>query len=142
MIRQGTPDDIEEMAILWRMMIKEILPGSDIQKNWWIKYQAEMMKTDLYRAYVAFYENVMVGFVCGMIYPDATTGKTIGFGQDFYVVPEFRDENISKLLYRKIVVEGKKKGMEAVEMTCFEGQLGLWQKKGFDIHKYHMRRVV
>ena len=141
-IRHATSEDVEEMAILWRMMIKEIQPNGEANKAWWIQYQREMMKTNLYCSFVATYQSVMVGFINGLVYPDAVTGDLIGLGQDFYVVPEFRGGKITKLLYRNLIKSGKKRGVKALEFTCFEGQLDMWMNKGYKINKYYVRRAV
>ena len=141
-IREATIDDIGDMALLWRMMIKEIKPESKPNMQWWLAFQKEMMEANIYGSYVATIEGVMVGFICGIIYPDSITGDLVGFGQEFYVMPEFRDSRASKLLYRSLIRMAKEKGANTLEMSCFEGQLELWQSKGFDIHKYHVRRKI
>lgn len=142
MIREATEEDVIEMAILWRMMVKELRPRSEMNDKWWVNYQKEMMKTDMYCAFVAFYEDVMIGFISGVAYPDPMAGCLIGSGQDFYMVPEFRNEKIAMSLYSKLVKKGKERGVEFMEMVCFKDQLKMWTSKGYGIYKYHVRRAV
>lgn len=141
-IREATIDDIDDMSILWRMMIQEISPDTKPSLEWWIDMQKGMMENNIYGAYVVTIEGVMIGFICGMMYPDSISQKLVGFGQDFYVMPDFREGRAPRLLYRGLMKMAKEKGAEYLEMTCFEGQLDLWQSKGFDIYKYHVRRAI
>jgi GNAT superfamily N-acetyltransferase len=142
-VREATEDDLETMAILWRMMVKEISPeSSEMNAEWWMQYQREMIKTSTYRAYVAFCQDVMVGYIVGLLYPDAIAGKMIAFGHDFYIMPEFRSKQLSSILYGKLVRLGKHRGAEVIEMSCFEGQLEMWGKKGYKVERYLMRRSI
>lgn len=141
-VKEATIEDLPEMAILWRMMVKEIGGHSKMRKDWWIKYQEKMMNTDIYQAYVAFCDDVMVGFIVGMLYPDATSGKMVAFGQEVYIVPGFRNKRLSSLLYGKLVRLGKKRGAEVIEMACFGGQLEMWENKGYNVHNYTIRRAI
>jgi GNAT superfamily N-acetyltransferase len=141
-VRDATEDDLETMAILWRMMIKEISPDNDMNVEWWMQYQKDMIKTSIYKAYVAFYQDVMVGYIVGLLYPDAVEGKVVAFGHDFYIMPEFRDKKLAAILYGKLVRLGKSRGAEIIEMSCFEGQLEMWGKKGYEVERYLMRREI
>ena len=141
MVRAATIDDLEEMSELWINMMTEINPKPTSNKEWWLNYHREMMKTDVYYAFVAF-DDKMIGYIAGQFYPDATTGELVAFGHDFFILPEYRDTEIASKLYGKLVRTGKAGKADAIEMTCFEGQIELWKSKGYDIQKYHMRRAM
>jgi GNAT superfamily N-acetyltransferase len=141
-VRIASEGDLDDMSILWRMMLKECRPGLSMNKEWWMKSQAGLMKTDIYCSYVAVCDSVIVGFIVGLLYPDAATGKMIAFGQEFYVVPEYRSSSIARRLYGKLVRKGKEVGAHMIEMSCFEGQLEMWQGKGYNIHTYQIRRAI
>lgn len=123
-------------------MVKEIKPEANINKDWWIQYQKEIMKTNIYYAFVAVCEDVIVGFITGIVYPDPIDGCLVGLGQEFYIVPEFRKSGISEILYKELLASGKAHGAKFEEMISFEGQLKAWQGKGYNVHKYHLRRAV
>lgn len=141
-IREAKVEDLKTMVILWRMMVKEIRPDSEMNSEWWLKFQKELMGTEVHRAYVAIECGEMVGYIIGMIYPDALTGKMVAFGQDFYVMPEFRNNKVVGNMYGKLVRLGKEKGAKAIEMLCFENQLEMWENKGYNVYTYHVRREV
>lgn len=141
-IREATTEDLNTMGILWRMMVKEINPGAQMNSVWWYKYQEELIGTGIYKAYVAIVCGEMVGYVTGSLYPDAISGDMVAFGQEFYIMPEFRNENLASKLYSKIMKLGKERGASAVEMICYKDQLEMWRKKGYDIQKYHVRRSL
>ena len=141
-IREAKIEDLKTMVILWRMMVKEIRPDSEMNSEWWLKFQKELMGTEVHRAYVAIECGEMVGYIIGMIYPDALTGKMVAFGQDFYIMPEFRKNKVVGNMYGKLVRLGKEKGAKAIEMLCFENQLEMWKNKGYNVHTYHVRREI
>lgn len=140
-IREAKIEDLKTMVILWRMMVKEVRPGSEMNPDWWVNFQKELIGTEVYRAYVAIEGGEMVGYVIGMVYPDALTGKMVAFGQDIYIMPEFRNDKVVGRMYGKLVRLGKKRA-KAIEMQCFKDQLAGWLKKGYHIHTYHVRREL
>ena len=142
-VREATHEDLKTMAILWRMMVKEVSPGSEMNMEWWLAYQKEMMPNpNTYRAFVAFSCGEMVGYIVGVLYPDAIEGRMVAFGQEFYIMPEFRDDKLAAILYGRLVRLGKEKGADDIEMTCFDGQLDMWKSKGYHVQKYHIRRSI
>ncbi|MBW2649054.1 MAG: GNAT family N-acetyltransferase [Deltaproteobacteria bacterium] len=141
-IREAMTEDLKTMALLWRMMVKEVRPGSEMNTEWWLNFQKELMGTEVYRAYVAIECGEMVGYAVGMIYPDALTGKVVAFGQDIYIMPECRNDKVVGNMYGKLVRLGKEKGAKAIEMLCFESQLEMWKNKGYNVHTYHVRREI
>jgi hypothetical protein len=140
LIREAGIDDIEEMGILWRLMMKEIQPEKDVLSKYWEGYQSEMIVTSMYHGLVVFVDDVMVGFVTALIYEDLLTGKKSLFGQDFYLIPELRNSRIARSLYRKMLELGKSQKVEIYEGMCYEGQLEMWKRKGCKVYKYHVRR--
>ena len=141
-VREAKAEDLKIMAILWRMMVKEIRPGTKPNSEWWLNFQKDLIGKDIYSAYVAIVCGEMVGYVVGMLYPDAVTGKMVAFGQDLYIMPEFRDEELAKIMYGKLVRLAKGKKADTIELVCFEGQLEMWKNKGYNIHTYHVRRDI
>ena len=142
MIRDAKTDDLPEMAELWVSMLKEINPEGTPNVEWWLENQTEMIKLDIYYPYVAIVEGKMVGFIIGMLYADATTGQRVAFGQDFYVLPEFRNNKISEGLYGKLVRMGKSLNADCIEMTCFDEKMDFWMGKGYSVQKYCIRRPM
>ena len=141
-VRDAKIEDIVEMSGLWVSMLQETNPEIKPDLEWWIQYQKEMMEHDVYFPYVAIADGKIVGFIIGILYPDSTTGQNVAFGQDFYVLPEFRNANISEGLYGRLVRMGKSLNADCIEMTCFKDQLGFWEDKGYHIQKYCIRRPM
>lgn len=142
MIRDANINDLPEMSGLWVSMLKETNPEGKPNVEWWLECQKEMMTLDTYYLYVATEDKKMVGFITGILYPDATTGERVAFGQEFYVIPERRNDKISEALYGKLVRMGKSLNADCIEMTCFQGQMKFWLNKGYEMQKYCIRRPM
>lgn len=142
MIRDANIEDLPEMSVLWISMLKEINPTGKPNVEWWRENQKEMMKLDIYYPYVAIVDSKIVGFIIGMLYPDPTTGQRVAFGQEFYVLPECRNDKISEGLYGRLVRMGKSLNADCIEMTCFEGQMDFWMNKEYEVQKYCIRRPM
>lgn len=146
-IRDAAIEDLPEMSGLWVSMLKETNPEVTPEPDWWRQNQKEMMENRInmglhYYPYIAIVNNKIVGFIIGMLYPDPATGQSVAFGQDFYVLPEWRNRPISEGLYGKLVRMGKSLNADCIEMTCFEGQLEFWGNRGYSVQKYCIRRPM
>lgn len=147
MIRDANINDLPEMSGLWVSMLKETSPEVTPNADWWRQNQKEMMGNRAsmglhYYPYVAIEDGKMVGFIIGILYPDPTTDQRVAFGQDFYVLPECRNNKISEALYGRLVRMGKSLNADCIEMTCFEDQMVFWMNKGYEVQKYSIRRPM
>lgn len=142
MITRATIDDLDEMSVLWSLMVKEINPGTKLNPDWWVELQKDIIELNHCRAYIAKINNLIVGYILGMLLPDAMSGQIVAFGQEFYIMPEFRDSSMASGLYSRLVKDGKKNGAEVIEMICFKDQLQMWEAKGYEVCKYHIRRAL
>lgn len=146
-IRDATIEDLPEMSGLWVSMLKETNPEVAPNAEWWKQSQKEMMENRdnmgvHYYPYVAIVNDRMVGFIIGILYSDATASQSVALGQDFYVLPDWRNTSISEGLYGKLVRMGKSLKADCIEMTCFEDQLEFWGNSGYSVQKYCIRRPM
>ncbi|MCK5608532.1 GNAT family N-acetyltransferase [Candidatus Pacearchaeota archaeon] len=146
-IRDATIEDLPEMSGLWVSMLKETNPEVAPNAEWWKQSQKEMMENRdnmgvHYYPYVAIVNDRMVGFIIGILYSDATASQSVALGQDFYVLPEWRNTSISEGLYGKLVRMGKSLNADCIEMTCFKDQLEFWGNSGYSVQKYCIRRPM
>ena len=128
-------------------MLKETNPEVTPNAEWWRQNQKEMMENRVsfgvhYYPYIAIVDKKIVGFIIGILYSDATTSQSVALGQDFYIMPEWRNKLIPDGLYGKLVRMGKSLNADCIEMTCFEDQLEFWGNRGYGVQKYCIRRPM
>jgi len=144
MIREATKDDVENISILWEMMVNEMRPELTPNKNWWASMCKSFLaqETTGYKIVVAQKEDEIIGFVDGFIFPEPSTGKIHGVGQHFFILPEYRKGSAAAGLYKTIVSIAIKKGAEVLEFFCFPEGMKFWGKRGYKLTRCMMRREI
>lgn len=139
--RLCTEKDLPQLAIFWLKMIEETNPASTPNVDIWKAHMREYMKMDIYQCYMAYVDKKAVGFIDGMVYLDPITSECVASGQQIYVNPEHR-KVVGLYLYSTLFREGKKRGAEVVEISCYPKLFAYWIRKGMYIEKYTLRKKV
>ncbi len=142
-IKQATIKDLPAIGNLWLEMAAEIVPDS-YKPNvvWWKEIAERLMKSNVrYDIYYAVDRGMMIGFIDYMAFCEPATGKIHLTGQHFYVKPEYRKENIGKMLYLKFLKTAKRLRIEVVDLFCNPSD-NQWKRIGYQPARMLMRKGI
>lgn len=141
MIRLATENDLPAASALWEQMVLSMRPEWTPNRTLWESMAKTMLNSGLYSLLIAEKDNVIVGFIDGMIFTEPSTGKVHGVGQHFFILPEYRGR-LGGELYRGMVSLALKKGAEVLEFFCFPEELSFWRRHGFGPARVMVRTYV
>jgi GNAT superfamily N-acetyltransferase len=139
-LREATVDDLPEIGQLWLRMVDELLPGSTPNLEWWTRMAKGLFLTGLYVILIAEADEGIIGYIDFMLYPEPSTGKIHGVGQQFYVLPEHRHHMIAAQLYKRALTIARNRGAHVYEFFCAADDLKRWLKKGYQPVRVTMRK--
>ena len=134
-------NDLPELSILWEMMVKEIFPDASPKIDWWIDYTKSFMLHGDYKCFKAVINNIIIGFIDGMLIKDPSLGKIVAAGMSYFVIKKYRGM-VGARLYLKLVKEGKKRGAEMVQLICYQNNISQWQTHNMHPHSITMAREI
>lgn len=139
-IRFASKEDLDRIANLWGMMVKERNEDWNPDKGAWVDISSKLLDTNMYKICVAEQGDI-IGFLDGMVFYEPAESKTIGFGKSLYVLPEYRGKGVGGRLYIKMLGFGQERGVDALEMYCFPEKLSFWESRGFLKAQHVLRRL-
>lgn len=136
------PDEVESVAELWLSMGLELHPQSTPSRETWIELTQGLFRSGKYHIVVAEHEGQLVGFVDGFVYLEPTSGQLTGISQYIYIMPAYRMGDVAPRMYELIqrLVNGD--GAQTVLITAELQTKRMWERKGFVVEKYIMRKQV
>jgi len=88
----------------------------------------------------------IVGYIIGFIKTDKFKKlKSIGHIQSFFVSQKYREKNLGKNLYNKLIKWFKKKKCDCLELDVFEGNnktISMYRKWGFKENSVQMKKKL
>ena len=132
LIRDGKETDIIKIARLWEQGVNELHPDWKPNLSMWKSVALKRFSDKNYYIKVVEDDGAIVGFLDGVIYAEPANGKMMGMAQHLMLRKEYRGRGIG----HDLVEEGMKflisKGVDALELYCYEGEKVHWIKKGFE----------
>jgi len=139
-IRIANKKDIQKISLLWIEMVKELMPESNYNVEWWRKRADILLGMEEYFIYVAEIDGLIVGYIDFMIFPEPATSTLNGIGQTFYVLSKYRGNGISGKLWKVAIDKLKKNYVENMEILCADKQRPFWEKRGFKFEYNYMKK--
>ena len=141
-IKKGTKSDIPKIASLWGKMVNELQPTWAPDLEYWEKDEKALFDTGIYYLCIANDGDDPIGFVDGYVRYEAAVGDFIGYGYNFFILPEYRKKNIAYRLFNHIFKIAKRKGVETIELQAVPERLNDYKKMGFTTAQYVMRKEL
>lgn len=115
-IRKANNSDAHTIALMVAKLLTE-LGGTSVEEHSFTNVVIECMDTDLYNAFLAFYENdECIGIISVSQSRAVYAGGTFGIIQELYVQPEVRSLHIGQKLIKTVVDYGIKQQWKRIEV--------------------------
>lgn len=137
--RKANQADILKVSQLWLEMTRELMPQATPNVTWWKKRVFALMSTDAYFMFVVEHGGRILGFIDYLISPEPATSKIHAIGQCLYIRPEYRQTNAAGRLWKIVLKDLKKRGVQVLETICADQQKSFWEKRGFEF-EYHLMK--
>jgi GNAT superfamily N-acetyltransferase len=141
-IRLATDADIPKVAFLWKRMNKEFEPDNISRLDWWVTQTRELLKTRTYYLFVAEEGEDFLGYVNFIVIDEPSDGKRHAIGQQLYVIPEYRNTPLAGRLWKAAYTAAKKAEAQMMDTTAYNGTRPFWEKRGFTLYCYYLRKEV
>lgn len=142
MIRLADKNDLHEISELWAMMVNELKPDWNPNKKAWIELVSSLIDIGNHEIVICIKDSRIVGFIEGLTFYDSAFGGYRSVGQYFFILPEYRDTDVSELLYAEILVQSLKNKAESIELYCLPEKEQYWNNRGFQKDQLMMRMVI
>lgn len=141
-IRRGLVTDVFELSRLWGYFVRESDPELNPDLLMWRDFVVGMMNYRGYHMFIAEHKNKIVGFIDYAIQPEPGKGILNATINYFYVIPEYRKDDVSGQLWKNAIEEAKKNNVTEFVSMCFPEKLEFWKKHGFEVQTYGIRKVI
>jgi GNAT superfamily N-acetyltransferase len=141
-IRRALVTDIFELSRLWAGMVKESEPDMTPNLDMWRNYVVGLMNYQGYFMFVAEVDNELIGFIDYAMQPEPGKGFWIAMINFFYVLPDFRDTEVSGKLWKAATESAKGNNAKEFSSICFPDRLEFWKKHGFEKQFFGIRKVI
>jgi GNAT superfamily N-acetyltransferase len=141
-IRRGLITDIFELSRLWVYMAKECDTSLSPDIDMWRGYISNLMNYKGYFMFVAEVDNKLIGFIDYVMQPEPGKGIWLAVINYFYVLPEYREKEVSGLLWKAAIKSAKSNNASEFFSFCFPEKLKFWEKHGFKTECFTIRREI
>jgi GNAT superfamily N-acetyltransferase len=141
-IRRALVTDVFELSRLWKGFALE--SSSELKPNlqMWRDYITGLMNYQGYLMFVAEVDDEIVGFIDYVIQPEPGKGVWIAIINFFYVLPEFRNTEVSGKLWKACIESARENKIQEFSSICFPSRLEFWKKHGFEQQTFGIRKVI
>jgi GNAT superfamily N-acetyltransferase len=141
-IRRALVTDIFELSRLWAGFVHESEPTMAPDLVMWRNFIVGLMGYQGYFMFVAELDNELIGFIDYAMQPEPGKGIWIAAINYFYVLPDFRDTEVSGKLWRAAIESARENKAKEFSSICFPDRLGFWEKHGFEKQFIGIRKVI